>query len=171
MASKTLMSVEEYLRTTFDDGDCEYVDGEIVERNVGKYSHSWIQKRLLAVLAPLEERLGIGAFQELRFRATSSRYRIPDIGVWRKNDLGAEVPSTPPLLAIEILSTDDRMSRVVLKVHEYLAVGVACVWVIDPEEAKAIIYSQKDREGTVSELLAMENPDIVIRLADVLPPA
>ncbi len=102
------MSVGEYLPTTFDEGDCEYVDGEIVERNVGKYSHSWIQKRPLKVLAPFEERLDLGAFQDLRFRATASRYRIPDIGVWRRSDLGEEVPSVPPLLAIEILSPDDR---------------------------------------------------------------
>jgi len=31
MATKTLMTVEEYLHTSFEDGDCEYVDGEIVE--------------------------------------------------------------------------------------------------------------------------------------------
>jgi hypothetical protein len=27
----TLVSVEEYLRTSYPGGDCEYVDGEIVE--------------------------------------------------------------------------------------------------------------------------------------------
>ena len=35
----TLVSVEEYLRTSYPDGDCEYVDGEIVERNVGEIDH------------------------------------------------------------------------------------------------------------------------------------
>lgn len=170
MATKTLMSVEEYLRTAFDDGDCEYVDGEIVGRNVGKFSHSWIQKRLLAILTPFEEPLGLGVYQELRFRATPTRYRIPDIGVWKKDTLREEVPSVPPLIAIEILSAEDRMSRMVLKVNEYLSVGVECVWVIDPEAREVILYSQSRPGGQVGDLLISENPAIRIPLADVLPP-
>src|SRR5689334_19048878 len=50
MASKTLMSVEEYLRTSFDDADCEYLDGEIVERNMGERGHAAVQGQLLFLL-------------------------------------------------------------------------------------------------------------------------
>jgi hypothetical protein len=35
MNTKLAMSVEEYLKTSFEDADCEYLDGEIVERNMG----------------------------------------------------------------------------------------------------------------------------------------
>ena len=38
MAIATQMTVEEYLRTSFDP-DCEYVDGEVLERNVGETDH------------------------------------------------------------------------------------------------------------------------------------
>ena len=34
----TLISVEEYLSTSYHP-DCDYVDGELEERNVGEYSH------------------------------------------------------------------------------------------------------------------------------------
>ena len=34
-----LMDVEEYLRTSFDGSDCEYLDGEVVERNMGELPH------------------------------------------------------------------------------------------------------------------------------------
>ena len=39
MTAKTLMSVEEYLHTSFEGADCEYLDGEVVERNMGNKSH------------------------------------------------------------------------------------------------------------------------------------
>jgi Uma2 family endonuclease len=46
MATSTLMSVEEYLRTSFSDADREYVDGRIVERNVGEIDHSHLQTQI-----------------------------------------------------------------------------------------------------------------------------
>ena len=36
---QTLVSVEEYLNTSYDGPDREYVDGRIVERNLGEKSH------------------------------------------------------------------------------------------------------------------------------------
>jgi hypothetical protein len=45
MPSRTLVSVEEYLHTSYDP-DCDYVDGEIVERNVGELDHSDSQRRI-----------------------------------------------------------------------------------------------------------------------------
>ena len=43
MSTKVLMDVEEYLRTSFEGSDCEYLDGEIVERNMGEIPHSDVQ--------------------------------------------------------------------------------------------------------------------------------
>ena len=37
---QTLVSVEEYLNTSYDGADREYVDGRIVERNLGEKDHS-----------------------------------------------------------------------------------------------------------------------------------
>ena len=37
------VSVEEYLRTSYPDADREYIDGRIVERNVGEVDHSDLQ--------------------------------------------------------------------------------------------------------------------------------
>ena len=36
MNTGALVSVEEYLHTSYPDGDREYVDGRIVERNMGR---------------------------------------------------------------------------------------------------------------------------------------
>jgi hypothetical protein len=56
MASRTLISVEEYLRTSYRP-DCDYVDGEVVERNVGEKDHSSLQKRIILYLGARELRL------------------------------------------------------------------------------------------------------------------
>jgi hypothetical protein len=37
--ASTLISIEEYLRTSYHP-DCDYVDGEIQERNLGEREHA-----------------------------------------------------------------------------------------------------------------------------------
>src|ERR1022692_989050 len=91
MATKSLMSVEEYLHTSFDGCDCEYVDGEIVERNMGELGHSTIQYELMRLLGLLAASLGLQIKPEIRIRIGSSRYRIPDIGVWLPGDIGKRI--------------------------------------------------------------------------------
>jgi hypothetical protein len=39
MASTTLISVSEYLKNSYRQ-DCDYLDGRIEERNVGKHDHA-----------------------------------------------------------------------------------------------------------------------------------
>ena len=46
MTAGTLIPVEEYLSTSYDP-DVEYVDGVLVERNVGEWSHSLIQRNIV----------------------------------------------------------------------------------------------------------------------------
>ena len=40
MATKIQMDVEEYLHTSFDGADCEYLEGEMVERNTDQIQHA-----------------------------------------------------------------------------------------------------------------------------------
>lgn len=49
MGSATLISVGEYLGTTCHP-DHDYVEGTLVERNVGEHDHSRLQTRLAALL-------------------------------------------------------------------------------------------------------------------------
>ena len=51
MSTKTLMSAEEYLRTSFEQGDCDYVDGEVIDRNVGEELHGNLQSLMVIILA------------------------------------------------------------------------------------------------------------------------
>ena len=50
----SLVPVEEYLNTSYPDGDREYLDGLVVERNIGTPRHSALQKILIVHLAVFE---------------------------------------------------------------------------------------------------------------------
>jgi len=140
MAAHTQFSVEQYLRTSFDGPDCEYVDGEVVERGMPNLPHSKAQKRLFTWFIGLEQKLPLYCFADLRLRVRERRYRVADLAVF-KDEPVEHVPSSPPLVAIEILSPDDRFADVLVKLEEYRAWGVAHVWFVDPIGNKLYVYS------------------------------
>src|SRR5438309_3327820 len=78
MDVETLISVEEYLSTSYDP-DVEYVDGVLVERNVGDWLHSLIQSNIIFHFR--RKYPGIYIVPELRSQTRSTRYRLPDVCV------------------------------------------------------------------------------------------
>jgi Uma2 family endonuclease len=54
------------------------------------------------------------------------------------------------------------------KIQDYLAHGVETVWVIDPDERRAMSYSPGSPGGMLVEELRTRNPEIVIPIADLL---
>jgi len=104
MAAKALVAVEQYLQMSFEGPDCEFVDGEIVERNAGENPHSKAQLRLILLLSGLAAWSPLHIRPELRLRLAPERYRIPDIAVFAGEEPAEDVPSTPPLVTIEIVS-------------------------------------------------------------------
>jgi Uma2 family endonuclease len=172
MPTKTLMSVEEYLRTSFEDGDREFVDGEVVERNMGEINHGGIQGFLAHLFWQMAARMGLRVLTDIRIRINSTRYRIPDVAVWltggKVDGDQYGVPLFPPFLVIEIMSPEDRMSRVRPKLKEYLSIGVQWIWLIDPIKGTALCYSQADPEGSPCDSLQTKDPAIEIPLERVL---
>lgn len=165
MAASAAVSVEEYLHTMYRP-DCDYVDGEVIERNVGELSHSLVQGILVGIFRDLAKSQPIRVAPELRNRVSATRYRVPDICVMLKSQKPEPVLNSPPFLCVEILSPEDRMTRVLERVKEYFAFGVAYVWVIDPETRTA--YSYTAEEGhQVRDRLATANPELAISLPEV----
>ena len=87
-----------------------------------------------------------------------------------RGNIGDRIPTVAPFLVIEILSPEDHMVRMQPKIQEYLSIGVEWIWLVDPEERKAICYSQQDLAGTLCDVLRTANPDIEIPLAGVFEP-
>ncbi|MBV8810847.1 MAG: Uma2 family endonuclease [Acidobacteriaceae bacterium] len=135
MASTTLVSVREYLATNYRP-DRDYVDGKLLERNVGEWDHSRLQALLLKALLKYEEELGVLVVPEQRVQVRASRFRVPDLCVVRGNP-GEQILTRPPLLCIEILSPEDAMSAMQERIDDFLAFGVENVWIFDPRRRKA----------------------------------
>ena len=171
METKLLMDVEEYLHTSFDNADCEYLDGEVVERNMGEWPHGMIQKMLIIMLSAMESRLGIQVIPEIRIQIHKRRFRVADVAVWRADYVAERIPTVPPFLAIEILSSEDRLVRMQPKIDEYFSIGVAYVWIIDPRERKALCYSKQTPKGELCDVLRTSDPEIEIPLNALLNPA
>jgi Uma2 family endonuclease len=74
LSEAPLISVEDYLTANYPDGDREYLDGVVVERQLGTPAHSALQKILIVHLAQFEKVLRIAV------RPSAAREsRKPDI--------------------------------------------------------------------------------------------
>lgn len=168
MDARILMTMEEYLQTSFDGADRDYVDGEVTERNMGELSHARLQAELLYMLRNLATTLGLQVLPEIRIQTAATRFRVADIAVWRAGPIGQRIPTVPPFLVVEILSREDRLVRLQPKIQEYLAHGVKWVWVVDPDERRALSYSPDAPGGALVDELRTHQPEITIALADLL---
>jgi Uma2 family endonuclease len=157
----TLVSLDEYLSTVYDP-DCEYVDGEVIERNMGEFDHSALQGIIFAIFYAQGMESSIYAYPELRVQVDATRYLVPDITVTTKKGKG-KILREPPFLCIEILSPEDRVSRMEAKIDDYLAFGVKHVWLIDPRRKKAWSYTSEGKRES-SAVLTTSDPRITLAL-------
>jgi len=131
MATAFQIPLHEYLGTSYRP-DREYVDGEIRERNVGKYEHARVQALLAAWFSQHERAWGAQVVTEQRVQVSPSRVRIPDVALLPLN-AQPDVIVDPPILVIEILSPDDSYSDTQERAQDYRTMGVETVWIIDPK--------------------------------------
>jgi Uma2 family endonuclease len=138
MATASLIPVSEYLSTTYEP-DCDYIEGELQERNVGELSHGFLQLILAAIFHNNRRAWNIVAGTEIRVQVQPERFRIPDVCVQRRSDPHDRIIATAPLICIEVLSPEDRIHRMQEKIDDYVGMGVEHIWLIDPISHKAWI--------------------------------
>ena len=166
MSTQTLISVEEYLASSYEP-DCDYIDGQREERNLGETSHAGLQLKIRAYLLVHYGGELPYAATELRIRIRPLRFRIPDVCAFLQVPT-ERVPSHPPFLCIEILSPDDRMSHVEARINDYLEMGVAYVWVLDPETRQAYVATAADGLREVKDgILRTRNPALQVPLSEL----
>ncbi len=156
-----LVTVEEYLRTVYRP-DCDYVDGRVEERNLGEYDHGLLQTLLAVLFTNNRETWKVRAVTEVRLRVSAHRFRIPDVMVLRENAPREQIITHPPLIAIEILSPEDRVSRMQKRIQDYLAMGIEHVWVLDP--ATRVAWAADNAGSLIVQQDALAVPDTPIRV-------
>ncbi len=160
-AVATRMTVEEYLRTPFRP-DVDFVDGLIEERNLGEFDHARLQSVLDRLLGAKEEEWGVYVSPELRVQVSATRFRIPDVCVTDAREEVEQIPRRPPLLCIEVLSPEDRLAAMLIRVEDYHAMGVGQVWVFDPKARKVWVSTAQGLQEWAGGLLKV--PGTLIEL-------
>lgn len=166
MATGVLLPLSEYLAQTFHP-DCDYLDGVIEERNVGEISHSDAQGR--AYLFVLTQTKGFWAGVEVRVQVNSTRFRVPDVTIVRGGKPTGRVITVPPEVAIEVLSPEDRAAGIQSRIDDYLAFGISCVWVINPENQRAWIHTADGSHEAKDRILRNPAGDLALPLSAIFP--
>jgi len=166
MASATLIPVSEYLSSSYRP-DCDYVEGELQERNVGERTHSLLQLIIGTIFHINRKAWDIIAGTELRVHVAERRYRIPDICVLRRSDPVDDIVQKAPLICIEVLSPEDRMKRVQERFADYARMGVENMWLIDPTSRHAWMVSADGSQQRVIDAFAVPGTPIRVDLAEV----
>ena len=161
-----LVPVEEYLRTTYRP-DRDYVDGEVLERNLGERDHSELQREFIVYLCARAKRWGIHVFPKQRVQVSAQRFRIPDICVVVGRRPEEQIFRKPPFICIEALSKDDSLRSTQKRIDDYLKFGVPYVWVVDPTDRRAWTYSSEGRKEVKDGVLRTENPSFEVSLAEI----
>ena len=164
MAVSTQISLEEYLHTSYDP-DAEYVDGEIEERSVGEWDHNVVQGFVWLWFIEHNKKWRTRAVLEQRTLLTPRRVRIPDVSVFRRELPIEQVFTYPQLIAIEVLSPEDRQSRLQSRIQDFIDFGVENIWVIDPK--KRMGWDCSDGNWTRKERLEVAGSAIYLSLDEV----
>lgn len=71
MATAATVPLSEYLETSYRP-DCDYLEGELLERNVGEWDHSRLQALLTGFLLSREKQWGIQVVTEQRIQVKAA---------------------------------------------------------------------------------------------------
>ena len=161
-----LWTVREYLSTSWSP-DREFVDGRIEERNLGEKDHSIIQRYLTFLFMLKRAEWVVEVFPELRTQTQSRRFRVPDVLVTRAEDKFERYVTSAPLIAIEILSPEDRLSAIQTKAREYRDFGVENIWIVDPARRVAYRYDGASLEEIQTGELTVPQTPIRVVLSEL----
>jgi Uma2 family endonuclease len=156
-AAQSILSVEDYLRMSFEGPSPDYVDGELVKRGEPVYLHSKTQGRCFRMLEKAGRRLFVGP--EMRLRVGETQIRIADLAAFQDVEPTEQIPSTPPFIVIEVVSPDDRYIDIHTKLEQYRKWGVPHVWLVDPWLRKLHAFTAK-----LEEVDKLEIPELGISM-------
>src|SRR5436305_970007 len=97
MRTGELISVGEYLSRTYRP-DCDYVDGEVVERNVGEKEHRKLRGALTVVFHANRAKWQCHVFPEWRVQVAATRFRVPDVCVVKGPEQDEPILHEPPFI-------------------------------------------------------------------------
>jgi Uma2 family endonuclease len=126
-----------------------------------------IQKRIDFIVEGMERAIANHKFAEARFYSDEERKERENLRLLREEFHLVDLPPRVPALCIEIL-LDDRFSEIQRRCDNFIAEGVAEVWLLDPGLKRA--YTVTKTEGLrefKGEILQMANPPLAMNLGAI----
>ncbi len=154
MATKTLLTLEEFKRLPDDDMQHELDGGELITMPPPGWPQGDIASNIYDALLAQAAAHSCNVRMEMAFLLSRDPpvVRQPDVAVLRRERWKGAVKGQyfggAPELAVEILSPSDAIGEVERKVAQYLAAGAILVWVVMPEERRVRIF-RADGTSTV----------------------
>ncbi|WP_100899658.1 Uma2 family endonuclease [Nostoc flagelliforme] len=156
------ITLVEFLKLPETKPASEYIDGQIIQKPMPQGKHSTIRGEMICTVnLTVKPKRIARAFPELR--CTFGRKSIvPDISVftWQriprdKNGKVANVFQAAPDWTIEILSPDQRQTKVTKNILHCLNYETQMGWLIDPEEQTVFVYIRNQQPVMLDELEAL----------------
>ena len=145
METTTRVPLELYLSTEYET-PTEYLDGVLEELHVGKGKHSDWQVAIAAWFLLHRHEWNVAPRTEYYTRTQDQHYRLPDVSVVERAFMEEEIGMHTPVAVFEILSPDDRYTRLMVKLREYARMGVPAIYVVDPDTG---IFERFEQEQLV----------------------
>ncbi len=176
----SLMTGEELLHRP-DLNPCELVNGRVVPTMPTGDEPADVEAELGMSLRAYGRETGrgraVGGEVGIYIRRNPDTVRAADIvfiskerDLWPRSKGYFEVA---PELVVEVLSPDDRMSRVREKLRDYFSAGVQVVWVVDPTLRRVLVHRSltdvtvlNDRQTLTEEELL---PGFSVPVSDLFP--
>jgi Uma2 family endonuclease len=152
----------------------ELVDGELVDVSGNTALHNDLRDYLTSLLRDYVKKNGLGKVLSEQEYAFGENAHGPDVSFFGTEKMPLlvyprRVQLFVPDLAIEIVSTNDTVSRLMQKVDRYRRHGTREVWILDTDSRRAFLFSDKG-DAILNENQLFESPlipGLSIRIVDL----
>ena len=158
MATRTLLTFEEFEKFQDDGRKHELLEGEHIVLPPPKFNHTRIQQKMQDALRPYvkEHRLG-EVYIEAGFKLSPSTWLQPDLSFVRNAQIKNVLPSGylegAPALAVEVASESNTAAELDRKLDLYFAHGAEEVWVVFPQTRRVRSHFANGHSELLSESL------------------
>lgn len=155
MATKTLLTVEQFEQLPDDGTRHELDEGELISMPSPFGEHGQVQLAVGSVLRSFVRSRSLGlVFVESGFRLSRNTLRAPDVSFIRAEradglDLRSRFEFAPDL-AVEVISPSETAAEIAHKIRQYLDAGVEVVWVLYPRDQTIHVF-ESSHNGRILE--------------------
>ncbi|QKQ77629.1 Uma2 family endonuclease [Nostoc sp. TCL240-02] len=145
IATQPQLTLDEFLKLSETEPASDFINGKVIQKPIPQGEHSLLQVTLCQTINGIAKRQKIAiAFSELRCTFGGASI-VPDVSVFRWD----RIPKTPsgrianrfeihPDWAIEILSPDQKLKKVLSKLLHCSRNGNELGWLINPEDESVL---------------------------------